>query len=286
MRFPTVRGLLSRSRRGLGLGCGLSRPVAPPGALGRWVGIAMLSVVTIGPAWHMEPADAGPWDQTGSTPALDTGRLTAEYHQDFRGGKFDNKTLRLVGGRAEELVTAERDGLRIRMPAGRKNPAAVGVVPRFRIRGDFEITATFTILAADNPIRGYGVAATLWAETDTLTEEAVTIERGIIPNEGERFTSTRISGPQENRKYDVRRARAKSRSGKIRMERVGSMVTTSYADGDQPFRKLRTVELGPEELALVRAAAETGVSDHAVDVQFEELTIRAQALPGYVAAKP
>jgi hypothetical protein len=69
------------------------------------------------------------------------------------------------------------------------------------------------------------------------------------------------------------------------MERVGSMVTTSYADGDQPFRKLRTVELGPEELVLVRADAETGVSDHAVDVQCAELTIRAEALPGYAEAK-
>jgi hypothetical protein len=286
MSFPTVRGLSSSCRRGWWLGCGLSGRYTRPGAVGRWMSITILSLVCLGPASLFGQAQVGPGDKGGVAPALESRRLTAEYRQDFRGGKFDNKTLRLVGGNAEELITTEPEGLRIRMPAGRKNPAPVGVVPRFRIHGDFEITATFAILKADDPIRGYGVAATLWAETDTPNDEAVTIERGIIPNEGERFTSTRISGPQENRKYDVRRARAKARSGKIRMERVGSTVTTSYADGDQPFRKLRTVELGPEDLTLVRAAAETGVSDHAVDVRFEDLTIRAEALPGYVATKP
>jgi len=249
------------------------------------IGVATLSV-TVGTAWLLHRAVAGPGDQAGSAQALASGRLTAEYHQDFRNGKFDCKTLRLVGGGAEELVKPETDGLRIRIPAGLHNPAAVGVVPRFQIHGDFEITATVAIVKADNPVRGYGVAASLWAETDTPTEETVTIERGIIPKEGERFTSTRVSGPPENRKYDVRRALAKSREAKIRMERVGSMVTTSYADGDQPFRKLRTVELGREDLVMVRAAAETGVSNNAVDVRFEELTIRAESLPGYVAAKP
>ena len=98
--------------------------------------------------------------------ARHSGRLKAEYHQDFRDSKFDNKTLRLVGGTLPRSWSLpKRDGLRIRMPAGRNNPAAVGVVPpALRIRGDFEITATFiTILGGrHNRIRGYGVAATLW----------------------------------------------------------------------------------------------------------------------------
>ena len=101
--------------------------------------------------------------------------------------------MRRVGEYSHELVRPERDGVRIRIPSGIKNPEPMGVAPRFRIRGDFEITASFTIVNADDPIRGYGVAATLWVETDTRTREAVTIERGIIPKEGERFTSTRIS---------------------------------------------------------------------------------------------
>jgi len=43
---------------------------------------------------------------------------------------------------------------------------------------------------------------------------------------------------------------------------------------------LRTVELGPEDLTLVRLGAETGMSDHSVEILLEDLTIRAEALPG------
>ena len=64
------------------------------------------------------------------------------------------------------------------------------------------------------------------------------------------------------------------------------MVTTSYADGDQPFRVLRKVELGPEDLTLVRLGADTGVSDHALEIRLEELTIRAEALTGTGAPRP
>jgi Protein of unknown function (DUF1583) len=220
-------------------------------------------------------------------PGPDPKRLVAEFHQDFRGGKFDSKMLKLVGADARELVKAEEDGLNIRIPAGLNKPMPVGVAPRFRIHGDFEITASIAIVKADNPIRGYGVAAILWVETDTDTAEAVTIERGIIPKEGERFTSTRISGPPppETRKYDVRRSRARARSGKIRMARVGPLVITSFADGTQPFRVLRKVELGPEDLTLARLAAETGWSDHGVEIRLQDLTIRAEAFPATSAPR-
>ncbi len=168
----------------------------------------MLSIGVLGPASVARRAEGGAGDQAASTPGADKGRLVAEFHQDFRGGEYDHRALMLLGGNAKKYVQAKRGGLTIRIPAGLKNPAAVGISPRFVIHGDFEITATIAIVQADQPIRGYGVAAALWVETDTPTEEAVTIERGIIPREGERFTSTRISGPQEARKYDVRRARS------------------------------------------------------------------------------
>jgi len=208
----------------------------------------------------------------------------AELHQDFRQSALDTRAMARVGGYAEQFVRTDKDGLRIRIPPGLNNPEAVGVAPRCRIHGDFEITVSYKIVTADVPIRGYGVAATVWAETNTPTHEAVTIERGIIPKEGERFTSTRVSGPSRTRKYDVRRARAETRSGKLRMERAGKEVTTSFADGDRPFRVLRTVTLGPEDLVYVRLGAETGMSDHSVEILLEDLTIRAEALPGLPAS--
>ena len=149
--------------------------------------------------------------------------------------------LKLVGGDAREFVKTEEDGLHIRMPAGLDKPLPVGVAPRFRIHGDFEITASYAIVKADKPVRGYGLAVTLCVETDTDNAEAVTIERGIIPKEGERFTSTRISGPPppETRKYDVKRA---VRPVIIRQDPDGA----GRADGDHVFCRRHT--------ALSRAA--------------------------------
>lgn len=265
---------------------GLSSHRARSRLVWRWARVAVLSIIFLGMGGPIRLAAVGRAQQAGATPARAPApapakpRLAAEFHQDFRDSAFDPRTMARVGGYSEQFVRTDRDGLRIRIPAGLNNPEAVGVAPRCRIRGDFEITASFTMVKADRPIRGYGVAATLWAETNTITHEAVTIERGIVPQEGERFTSTRISGFSSERKYDVRRAPAKSRAVKLRMERVGSKVTTSFADGKEPFRVLRTVELGPEDLTLVRLAAETGMSDHAVEILLEDLTIRAEALPG------
>jgi hypothetical protein len=246
--------------------------------------IAVLTTVSLAPGGLPSQASAGQDDRAGP----DSAHLTAEFHQDFRGEKFDYKALKLAGGNAEQLVKAERGGLRILMPAGINNPAGVGVVPRFQIHGDFEITVAYTILKADAPIRGYGLSVGVWAETGTPNNDAVTVERGIIPKEGERYTSTRVSGegPPEVRKYDVRRAPAQSRSGKIRLERAGSMVTASYAEGKEPFRVIRRVELGPEDLTMVRVGAETGVSDHSIEIRLEDLTIRAEGLPGFASPPP
>jgi hypothetical protein len=288
MAISRVGRLLPGRRRGLRFGSRRSCRFLMPRMIRRWISIAVLAVLSLGPAWLLARAEAGQGDRTGSTPAGGKDRLAVEFHQDFRGGKIDDETLRLVGGNAEQLVKIEPDGLHIRMPEGVKNPAPVGVVPRFWVHGDFEITVSFEILTADKPVRGYGLAASIWVETDTDTAEAATIERGIIPMEGERFTSTRISGPPppENRKYDARRMPAMSRSGKLRMAREGSSIITSFADGTQPFRVLRKVALGPEDLTMVRVAAETGVSDHSIEVRFQDLTIRADGLPGYAGAPP
>jgi hypothetical protein len=127
-------------------------------------------------------------DQTKSAKESAKPRIAAELHLDFRNGALDTRAIARVGGYAEQFVRPDKDGLRIRIPPALDKPEAVGVAPRCRIHGDFEITVSFKVVKADEPIRGYGVATAIWAETNTPTHEAVTIERGIIPREGERFT--------------------------------------------------------------------------------------------------
>jgi hypothetical protein len=209
----------------------------------------------------------------------DPGDLAAEFVADFTGGDYDRTYLEPAGYNPE-VVRPDPRGLVIRIPRGLGNPAAVGVTPRFRVRGDFEIIGDFEILKADPPTEGYGLGVQIWVEADAPDRPAATIERGLIPDEGEWFTSTQITGPEDDRQYRPERAPAASRSGRLRMVRVGPIVSTSYADGEGPFQLLRSFELGTRDLDLVRFAADTGVSDLPFEALLTRLEIRAEAFPG------
>jgi hypothetical protein len=129
MMVSRMNCLISSSRRRRSFVLGSSGRFRPAGVVGSWICIAMLSVVSLGPHCVLRPAEAGQGDQAGSMPAPDPKRLVAEFHQDFRGGKFDSKMLKLVGGDAREFVKAEEDGLHIRIPAGLDKPMPRGCRP-------------------------------------------------------------------------------------------------------------------------------------------------------------
>ena len=92
--------------------------------------------------WPLSVAVVGLFHASATLAQDDPGRLTAIYHQDFRSGGYDFRGLKVEGppGATDE-VRAEPEGLRITTPAEVDRP--VGVSTRFRIQGDFEITARF-----------------------------------------------------------------------------------------------------------------------------------------------
>src|ERR1700684_2273788 len=94
---------ISSSRRRWSFVRGASGRFRPAGVVGRWICIALVSIVSPGPPGVLRPAEAGQGDQAGSMPGPDPKGLVAEFHQDFRGGKFDSKMLKLVGGDAREF---------------------------------------------------------------------------------------------------------------------------------------------------------------------------------------
>ncbi len=216
-----------------------------------------------------------------------TGPLAQVFQVDFRQESFDVQSLALVGGHAEELVHAEPSGLRVQMPAGMGNPETVGIKPRFRVRGDFDISAEFEILQADKPTDGYGIGAQMSIETDSPTKEAATAEWTFTPGkDGVRFISTRIIGqPDGKRDYRVQSLAANRRAGTLRLVRTGTSLRASYRDeGETRDRSLPPVELGTEDVTTVRLAANTGISDHPVEIRLKSLTIAADALPGWAGA--
>jgi serine/threonine protein kinase len=216
--------------------------------------------------------------------ASEPGPLANTFRADFTKEAFDVRDIALTGGHAEELVHAEPLGLRIKMPPGMGKPEGVGIKPRFKIRGDFDLSATFEILQADKPTEGYGVGAQMSLETESPTKEAATAEWTYTPGkDGTRFISTRIVGQADgNRQYRVQSLAANRRAGTLRLVRTGPTLRASYRDeGDSTERSLPAVELGTEDVAWLKVVANTGISDHPVDIRLKTLTLSADELPGW-----
>ncbi len=75
-----------------------------------------------------------------------------EFYQDFRGGGSVHHALTLFGPYRDRAMQQEPRGLRITLPARRRDTAPVGFTPKFRISGDFEITVGYEILSAKPPL--------------------------------------------------------------------------------------------------------------------------------------
>lgn len=222
-----------------------------------------------------------PEERAAPTLAIDPERAKAEYVADFKKASFDREHLKLTGGNAENLIRPEDAGLRVSIPSGLAKPRPVGVSTRFKVRGDFEIISSFEILKADQPKDGHGVGVMTSIETDTATKEATTLEWANHPKYGENYASTVITTPpQGSRQYRSIHEPALTRSGRLRITRVGPNVEVCYAEKDDQFVLLRKIPLGSEDLVRLDLCANTGWSSHPVDVRLKSLRVRAEELPG------
>jgi hypothetical protein len=221
-----------------------------------------------------------------ATPAASEGGGVV-YHQDFRGGQFDNGSLTLVGVGAAKLVEPTPDGLVVRLPRGLGHPEPIGIAPRFLLSGDFDVVVSFEILRSDEAREGYGVGLSMLIEADTPARDALTIERLDVPDQGQTITSTHITrAPDGGPRYSPVRVPARSRGGRLRLHRLGPIVHSSYDDGTGSFEQLGEVEFGTDDVVIVRIGADTGWSDHGVEVLLEDLRIEAEGLPPPGASAP
>ncbi|HEY1376223.1 MAG TPA: DUF1583 domain-containing protein, partial [Gemmataceae bacterium] len=221
---------------------------------------------------------------------------------DFRAGAPAVRNLRLYGPDAARLAKADDRGLRITLPAGRRDPSRdVGVELPIRLRGDFEATLGYELLALPDPApqNGVGVQLRVNFENPAATAAGITRlrkppgEEGARPFDvvgpfGETYGATRVdSGPDGKDAYDVRNYRATATRGRLRLARAGGQMVYSVAEGDGPFRQIRTLEIVPEDAVSIRAFAFTGYRAVAIDVRLTDLTVIAAGLPaGTPAAAP
>lgn len=208
----------------------------------------------------------------------DAGDLPDEYRCDFRDGAFDNDTLAPLSPGTSRLMHPGNTGLEMRLPAGRMLPA-VCISPVFRVRGDFEITASFDIRNQRSPQEGYGCGPTIYLATHSQTEISAMLGRLSRPGKKQVYSTSISTTVDSKRQQQVRLMDASGQRGKLRLVRVGAELRFQVADGDAgTFRQLRETEFTADDIQLVRFAAQQSDAATPVDVVWHDIVIRAEEL--------
>src|SRR5262249_2900763 len=150
-----------------------------------------------------------------------------------------------------EYCKTELDGLRIMIPAGQPKPTTVGLVTKFPVKGDFEITVGFEILQANRPTTGNGVGLELYLST--RNGDAIAFYRMNRVREGDGYHCSRIwtnaEGVRQNKAHPEK---TESKAGQLRLTRTGTTVTFSVRDdAGNDFRDIHDVKYVADDVAGV-----------------------------------
>lgn len=219
---------------------------------------------------------------------LGVGASTAaagEWSVDFRGQPPDPQLVKLLGANPLKVIQTDSRGLRITQPARPAGTEPVGISPRFRVQGDFEITTAFQILQATKPTAGHGIGVSIWISRKTATRDAAWIGCYLTP-QGNVLAATHAStGPDGKRRFGgAKPVPTEGLAGSLRLKRTGSTLQFLAAtDTSGTFREISELAWGPEDLNTIRVAAEAADSPGVLDVLIKDLHIQTSP-PVVVAA--
>lgn len=211
---------------------------------------------------------------------------SAEFAHDFRGGNMPSpERMAQVGLDMLSEVTPEEGGLRIKVLAGRGKDG-VGMQSRFPLTGDFEVTASYEILSADQPTRGYGVGFILLIHHADWRQKRASIARNWTVQNGSGFQAMfLLAEPKAFRKTPFEPS--ETMKGQLRLRREGAKLLYLVNEGlGQPFREVFQFDYGAEEVDKVRLVANPGNSPAPVDVRLLDVQMYWDGLPDHAATAP
>jgi hypothetical protein len=179
-------------------------------------------------------------------------------YQDFRNQHPLMPGLALVGKDADDYTKRGPEGYRVTLPAGRKATRpllGVGVLSSFEVRGDFQITGSFDLLAADAPAGPkdvVGVELFIMREPDGKHMARLgrfnTSEGQVYEVRDSDFSALQKGGPAR-----IVREPTQETQGKLRLVRRGSMLTYLVQDATTQgqFKELFKTEFGTEPLKVL-----------------------------------
>ena len=184
----------------------------------------------------------------------------AEIHYDFRIGPLDPKIFQVEG--AGDHMKAEAVGLHINPAANIRKSTRTGVGLRFRLQGDFEITAPFEILESEVPKTSYGVSALVRLETDRPVHTA-SLGRILTKKDGPQFRVIHRDPKQQNNrrhKIGTQSYPTKTMTASLRIVRKGEVLHFLVAEDDRTeFRELYQTKFTDGDLTSLKLLSQHGL---------------------------
>jgi len=225
------------------------------------------------------------WNQFRATHSPAAHAMQTVHHS-FRNKNFDFSLIKWSGP-APDYAHHEDGGLRLTLPAANGPAQPVGVMLRHPVRGDFELQATFEILRADRPRRGFGSGVTLYFFMDNDEWDGVWFGKMSEKMRGPVLaTGHRIQRREERINKFTNSVDTDEANGLVRLRvvRRGPEFEMFAAEGDATeFWHVQTLQVSDADVPIVRFAADpVWQSDVVLDVRLVEFTISAEEFVGYV----
>lgn len=213
-------------------------------------------------------------------PALVDAKEPAKYETTFDGSQFDNKFLVPTSQGSASQIRPEKDGVHL-FSAPPKLANNLGFSPRFKLRGDFEITASFTVLKAPQPTDGFGAGAVIQLTTNSPGPTSVVFGRLCRKDGGQVISTYAATGVGAERKPVTRLFPDQGSSYRFRIVRAGDKLTFLTAEPkSDKFRKLFSTDLDTADVNLLRLGMQQSHADASVEVAWHDLQIQADELVG------
>jgi hypothetical protein len=192
------------------------------------------------------------------------------YH-DFRNKRPPDNAFRFGGLDPDGEMTAENEGLRITLPAERERHLLSEVNVGFPVVGDFEFTATYEILSAKPPIKGYGIGVNLTISTVAEPKKFGKLCRVLRPKEGNVYLA------ETWHKYRKHVKNTESMSGQLRLARIGPTLNYLVSEGPgKAFEPIWEVaDYGGDEIGYAGfQVSDSGEPGNPIDARLIDLRMR------------
>jgi serine/threonine-protein kinase len=197
---------------------------------------------------------------------------------DFREAIEKLPPCTLFGPEIESVVSTDAKGLRINRSSEHPNQVT-GVDVPIVVRGDFDISLGYELLAIGKPLPKYGAGIGMRVMFGEPVSVTALLSRSRKPV-GETLGAFEIVTDAEGKdRYKTsREKKATSSSGRLRLVRTGTTVQFLAADGSAEYAPLQSLIVGLTDVHLIRLYANSTDGRVVLDVRFTDLDIRADEI--------